>query len=110
MRFGWPSGDTNWKRYRTDFIHNLDFQKFNGDCIQIVSGTKEQHRALRNWLVNEYEAGNLFFGSHEETQAIVSCYIQDYAKRHLHFVDGASGGLTIAATNLKNQIQEHTTQ
>jgi hypothetical protein len=36
----------------------------------------------------------------------MTCLVFDYAGRHLHFIDGADGGLFLAAKALKQRVVE----
>jgi hypothetical protein len=35
---------------------------------------------------------------------LITCIVADYDKEHVHFLDGANGGYTIAAKELKRQL------
>ena len=45
----------------------------------------------------------LVFGVHVANRAQMTCLVFDYAGRHLHFIDGADGGLRLAAKALKER-------
>ena len=101
MRFGIKTAATDWARYKTVMARNSDVRKFN-DCFrQILAGTAEQRAALTAWLEQRFAAGELLYGTHVSARAQMTCLIFDYAGRHLHFIDGAGGGLFMAAKDLK---------
>ena len=45
--------------------------------------------------------GELLYCTHVSERAQMTCLIFDYSGRHLHFIDGAGGGLFMAAKDLK---------
>ena len=73
---------------------------------QILAGTEWQRRALDAWLQERYERGELVYGLHATDRAQMTCLVFDYAGRHLHFVDGAGGGLFLAAQDFKERVAQ----
>jgi len=63
-----------------------------------------QRKELLEYLETELKAGKLFYGTHISDSALMTCMVFDRKERHLHFVDGASGGYALAAKQLKGQI------
>jgi hypothetical protein len=101
MRFGIKTAETDWSQYKTVLARNADVRKFN-DCFrQILAGTAEQRVALTAWLDECLARGELVYGTHVSDRAQMTCLVFDYAGRHLHFIDGADGGLFMAAKALK---------
>ena len=46
----------------------------------------------------------LVYGAHVADRAQMTCLVFDYSGRHLHFIDGANGGLSMAAKALKERV------
>jgi hypothetical protein len=103
MRFGIKTGKTDWGSYKTVLARNSEVRKFN-DCFrQILAGTASQRAALTAWLDECFARGELVYGTHVSDRAQMTCLVFDYAGRHLHFIDGADGGLFMAAKALKER-------
>ncbi len=101
MRFSIKTEATDWGRYKTILARNADVRKFN-DCFrQILAGNSAQRLALTAWLDDCHARGELVYGAHVSDRAQMTCLVFDYAGRHLHFIDGADGGLFMAAKALK---------
>jgi uncharacterized protein YneF (UPF0154 family) len=43
---------------------------------------------------------------HVTNRALMTCLVFDYAGRHLHYIDGADGGLFLAAKQFKQRLKE----
>lgn len=103
VRCNIKTGTTDWGRYKTVVARNADVRKFN-DCFrQILAGTAVQRVALTAWLDECFARGELDYGTHVSDRAQMTCLVFDYAGRHLHFIDGADGGLFMAAKALKER-------
>ena len=101
MHFKIKTAENDWGRYKTVLARNSDVRKFN-DCFrQILAGTATQRVALTAWLEECFARGELVYGMHVSDRAQMTCLVFDYAGRHLHFIDGADGGLFMAAKALK---------
>ena len=104
MRFGIRTAKTDWGRYQQVLARNADVRKVN-DCFrQILAGNSQQREALTAWLEEEYSKRELVFGMHVTDRAQMTCLVFDYSGRHLHFIDGADGGLFMAAKALKERV------
>ena len=104
MRFSVRTGQTDWGGYKTALARNSDVRKFNDSFRQILSGTAAQREALTAWLDERFARHELVYGTHVTNRAHMTCLVFDYAGRHLHFIDGADGGLFLAAKALKQRI------
>jgi hypothetical protein len=101
MRFRIKTAETDWGGYKTILARNSDVRKFN-DCFrQILAGDAEQRIALTAWLDECFSREELVYGAHVSDRAQMTCLVFDYSGRHLHFIDGADGGLFLAAKALK---------
>jgi hypothetical protein len=104
MRFGVRTDKTDWGGYKAALARNSDVRKFNDGFRQILSGTAAQREALTAWLDARFARRELVYGAHVTDRAHMTCLVFDYSGRHLHFIDGAGGGLFLAAKALKQRV------
>ena len=107
MRFGIRTKATDWSRYKPDLVRNADVRKFSDIYRQILSGTAAQRMALEGWLQQKFRQRQLLYGLHVTDRAHMTCLVFDYAGRHLHFIDGADGGLFLAAKAFKERANQY---
>lgn len=93
-----------WSRYRQDLVENSDFRKFDCMLRMLIDGNEAQAEQLQLFLDDEYHRGRLAYGLHKSREALVTCIVQSYNGRHLHFVDGSDGGYALAARDLKRRL------
>ena len=104
IAFGIRTSATDWGRYKIILARNSDVKKFN-DCFrQILAGNAAQREALTAWLDQRFRQRDLVYGTHVADRAQMTCLVFDYSGRHLHFIDGADGGLFMAAKALKERV------
>lgn len=101
MGCGIRTRETDWGRYKATLARNSDVRKFSDVYRQILSGTAAQRLALDGWLQAQFKSRQLLYGLHVADRAHMTCLVFDYAGRHLHFIDGADGGLFLAAKAFK---------
>jgi hypothetical protein len=106
MRFGIRTTAKNWSRYKADVTRNSDVRKFSDVYRQILSGTTAQRLALDAWLQAQFKQRQLLYGLHVADRAHMTCLVFDYSGRHLHFIDGADGGLFLAAKAFKSRATQ----
>ncbi len=106
MRFGIRTGATDWGRYKADLARNSDVRKFSDIYRQILSGTTAQRLALDAWLQEQFSRRHVLYGLHVADRAHMTCLVFDYSGRHLHFIDGADGGLFLAAKAFKSRAAQ----
>jgi hypothetical protein len=103
MRFGVKTEQTDWGRYKETLMKNSDVRKFNDVYRQILSGKPAQREALDAWLAEGYARRELVYGLHVTDRAHMTCLVFNYSGKHLHFIDGADGGLFLAAKQFKER-------
>ena len=97
-------GKFNGDTYREELIANTDFQKFDDLLRMVIDSTPKQTKMLKEYLENQYLAGKIYYGTHIAVDALMTCLVFNVStKKHLHFIDGGSGGYTLAAKQLKDQ-------
>ena len=103
MKFGLKTEFTDWSRYKETLVKNTDVRKFNDVYRQILAGNAAQRAALDAWLAERYAKRELVYGLHVTDRAQMTCLVFNYSGRHLHFIDGADGGLFLAAKQFKER-------
>lgn len=101
---GWRIGPFDPARYMKELSLNTDHRKV-GDSLQLVLDlTSDELKAVQRFLESSYEAGELIYGLHVSSEALMTCFVQDIGNsHHIHFVDGANGGFSVAAAEFKQR-------
>jgi|AntRauTorcE11897_2_1112592.scaffolds.fasta_scaffold03627_4 hypothetical protein len=97
---------TDWGNYKSDFVKNADFRKFSDGLKLVLSGTVDQRKRLRSYLKKEFKNRKLIFGTHSSPASMTTCFVTDYQKKHVHFIDGTNGGYASASVELKEQMKQ----
>ena len=103
MKFGLKTQETDWSSYKETLLRNTDVRKFNDVYRQILAGKPAQREALDAWLAERYAKRELVYGLHVTDRAHMTCLVFNYSGKHLHFIDGADGGLFLAAKAFKER-------
>ena len=103
MKFGLKTEFTDWSTYKDTLFRNTDVRKFNDVFRQILAGNAAQREALDAWLAERYARRELVYGVHVTNRAHMTCLVFNYSGKHLHFIDGADGGLFLAAKQFKER-------
>ncbi len=93
------------KKYVQDVAANTDFQKFDDTLRMILDSSRLQTSELVTYLKEQYQDGALFYGVNISDAAMMTCLIFERTEKHIHFIDGQSGGYTLAAKSMKRQIK-----
>ncbi|PIQ97705.1 MAG: hypothetical protein COV67_02865 [Nitrospinae bacterium CG11_big_fil_rev_8_21_14_0_20_56_8] len=104
FRFGLRLGEMDGKEYLETLTQNSDFQKFDDTLRMTIDSAPAQREQLLDYLNERRNAGALYYGIQVSESALMTCMVFDRKERHLHFVDGASGGYALAAKQLKGQL------
>lgn len=107
MHFGTQTQETDWSQYKATLARNSDVRKFSDIYRQILAGTEVQRLALEEWLQQQFKRRQLLYGLHVTDRAHMTCLVFDYSGRHLHFIDGADGGLFLAAKAFKERANQY---
>lgn len=86
---------------------NTDFRKFDDGLKMTLDCDQNTRSQLIELLEQAKTAGHIRFGVHEQDEAMVTCIVPSATRDdHVHFVDGAAGGYTSAAAQIKAQEQQ----
>lgn len=107
MCFGIQTQKTDWSQYKATLVRNSDVRKFSDVYRQILAGTEAQRLTLDEWLQQQFKRRQLLYGLHVTDRAHMTCLVFDYSGRHLHFIDGADGGLFLAAKAFKARASQY---
>jgi hypothetical protein len=94
-----------WGQYKSEVVANSDFRKFDDLLRHVLSGDQRQREQLVAFLQPRFEQGELAFGLHCAPAALMTCLIFARTGEHVHFVDGANGGYTMASADLKQRLR-----
>lgn len=92
------------KVYLTNLVEMSDTLVIDGKINTVITGTPEQRQQLEEALSAIESGGEIFYGLHVSKESVISCYVRNLNDEHVHFVDGAEGGYTKAATILKKKL------
>jgi hypothetical protein len=92
-------------RYKDIVATSIDNEKFDDSLRMIISGTAEQREGLRAFLEDRRRGRVLVYGMHCSKHALMTCIVYNPFGRQVHFIDGGEGGYTLAAVELKAQLQ-----
>jgi hypothetical protein len=99
-RFRFKTGGFDAQRYAADVAMNADFRKF-ADSLRM---TIDCSLGFADKLEARLSAADEFadWGLHRQRSAQITSFVPSIAERgHFHFVDGAEGGYTLAASAMK---------
>lgn len=102
---GWRAGGFPGDVYKQEVVANTDFRKFDETIRLVVDVSPETLDLIRSKLEAWRARGDIVYGIHQSAASIMTCAIQAYEGRHMHFVDGADGGYALAAKQMKLQLK-----
>ena len=89
-------------RYRREIVDNADFRGYDDGLRMTVDCTPLQAERIEALLRRAHAQGIARFGLHREAEALMTCIAPlPSHSDHVHFIDGATGGYTLAAAQLK---------
>ena len=96
--------------YRQATRTHADHRKFDDMLRMVLDCSNEQADQVERYLTDLYNNGRqVFFGTHRSKHTLMTCLLEDTSEgKHIHFVDGDSGGYALAAKQLKLQQQLET--
>lgn len=95
----------NGKNYLKKLVELTDTITIDGRINTVITGNSDQRLALVSFLDHLEKTNKIKYGLHVSNASVMSCYVKDMSTDdHIHFVDGAGGGYTKAANNLKEKL------
>lgn len=92
------------KNYLNRLVEMSDTLVMDGRINTVISGNQAERFQLLKALDKLEKAGEILYGVHVSGDSVMSCYVRDLKDGHIHFVDGAEGGYTQAARQLKAKL------
>ena len=90
------------RRYARVVGENADFRKFDDGLKMTIDCDFATRDKILTVLESAQDAGVLRFGASEQSEAMMTCIVPDFMRDdHVHFIDGAAGGYTLAASRMK---------
>jgi hypothetical protein len=105
--FGASAGGFDSTKYPLELIRNCDFRKFDDVLRMVVDVSPSQAQAIATELEQLRLAGELAYGIHRSSSALMTCFVRSFNGDHVHFIDGSDGGYALAAKQLKAQLADH---
>lgn len=107
LRLGIRFGRYDAKRELAEKVRHSDFCKADDALQMVIDCTPDQLGRIEAYLAELEAAGILVFGLHVSDSALMTCLVDSVASDwHVHFIDGAGGGYTLAAKVMKRKLAE----
>ena len=102
IKTGLKPGGFDARRYRRVVGGNADFRKMEDGLKMTLDCDAGTEAALVAVLERADASGLIRYGVHGQSEAMMTCIVPSIERDdHVHFVDGADGGYTAAAMQLK---------
>lgn len=98
-------GGFDGARYPAAVVANSDFRKFDGALRMVLDLSPGQRARIEHYLEEHFRANELVYGLAVSQTALMTCLVYDRQRDHVHFVDGADGGYTEAARQLRERAR-----
>ncbi|MBD3885288.1 DUF3095 domain-containing protein [Phormidium tenue FACHB-886] len=99
------SEQVDWGIYKKIVADATDYRKFDDMLRMVISGNAIQREMLIQYLEDKYKKGKLVYGLHVSNRALMTCFVFDRNGPQVHFIDGADGGYTLAAKEMKEKMR-----
>src|ERR1700687_4358530 len=87
---------------RREVVENSDFRKYDDNLRMTLDCTPALADRIEQRLTKAETDKVARFGLHRQPSAIMTCIVPSISEStHVHFVDGAAGGYSLAARRLK---------
>ncbi len=101
-----PLGNFDGQRYISQLVANSDYRKFDEMLRMVIDSTSQQCSALEQMLNERMRHGEIIYGLHVSSRALMTCLVFNLEGNHVHFIDGADGGYALAAQQMKRRMAE----
>lgn len=92
-------------KYFQEVGMNTDHLKVDDYLRTVLDVGEVQSKELERLLLQLHAEGKLNYGIHYSNRALMTCFVNSLEK-HIHFVDGADGGYTLASRTLKRCLAD----
>ena len=102
FRTGTRLGQFDPEHYRAEVASNVDFRKFDDGLKMTLDCDADTRDRIKTLLASAQDRGLVRYGLYEQDEALVTCFVPSPMQNdHIHFIDGAGGGYTQAAAQIK---------
>ena len=102
IRTGWKIGGFDARRYAQVVGQNADFRKMDDGLKMTLDCDPDTQAEIEALLAGAEAAGLVRYGLATQDEAMMTCIVPSImSDDHVHFVDGAAGGYTLAAARMK---------
>ncbi|MGD9862233.1 MAG: DUF3095 domain-containing protein [Pseudodonghicola sp.] len=102
LRTGLRLGGFDPARYAAQVGANADFRKFDDGLKMTLDCDAATRTRIEDVLRTGEQAGLIRYGLFDQQEALITCFVPSVtADDHMHFIDGAAGGYSSAARQLK---------
>ncbi|KIN75315.1 Adenylate cyclase protein [Sulfitobacter noctilucae] len=106
IRTGIKLGGFDARRYARVVGDNADFRKLDDGLKMTLDCDPGTQARIEGVLAEAEAAGLVQFGTATQDEAMMTCIVPSImTDDHVHFVDGAAGGYTLAASKMKRRAQ-----
>lgn len=103
IKTGLKIGGFDGRSYARKVGENADFRKFDDGLKMTLDCDDATAARLTELLETARKAGTIRYGTHAQSEAMMTCIVPSIMRDdHVHFIDGAAGGYTQAATQIKS--------
>ncbi|MBK0325687.1 DUF3095 domain-containing protein [Rhodobacteraceae bacterium F11138] len=105
FKTGIRAGEFDPVHYAATVSDNADYRKFDDGLKMTLDCDADTHRQIQQILVQARSEGILQFGLFAQDEAMITCFVPSITRDdHIHLIDGASGGYTRAAAQIKAAV------
>jgi hypothetical protein len=92
----------NGRAYDASVPAHSDYRKFADSLRMVIDCSTREADGIEKLLTFARDRGAIDFGLHRASSALMTCFVSNTDDGgHVHFVDGADGGYTLAAQQLR---------
>jgi hypothetical protein len=104
FKSGVSVGGFDPQRYLSEMTRNTDFSKYDDTLAMVLDCPQDRIDSIRAHLDERTVRGELNYGIHISDTALMTCLVESASEyHHVHFIDGADGGYTMAARDMKSR-------
>lgn len=104
IRTGIKIGSFDARRYARIVGENADFRKLDDGLKMTLDADPQTRNEIEKVLSDAARSGLVRYGLAEQDNAMMTCIVPSImTDDHVHFIDGAAGGYTLAASRMKGR-------
>lgn len=103
FKTGWKAGAFDPAHYVAQTRDNADFRKIEDGLKMTIDCDEATLGEIEALLAAAAKDGLVHYGIHKQDEALMTCIVPSVTRDdHVHFIDGAAGGYTMAASMAKS--------